>query len=522
MASASRPGFQNSEHSGVIVTIYRQSNDPYSVYRGYDDGPLAMDGRANISGNNPSLISLQTQKHMGAAGQFSFVFKAGPDFRTFFTQVRDDDWIDISFTRGGLQWHLMRGLVDECRRDRTVAGSGATSETWTVIGRDFQKIYEQTPIYLSRYAGSADAAVGAYAYQMVNAPNRIGNVAATVDAFLNGWLTSDANAGRANMLMPPGMPNTQSTFQSTVKPLYTGYTDNPARESVGITLMQPEGIVWDLAKEWSDPGFCELFCELYPQANTFVVDNDEASDIFAYDSGVNAPKGCSPNDTQMTVVLRDKPFPVVDTFLSSVLQMPVGMASPWFSLPLFVVPQQAIVASNIGTSGYERLNAFMASPQMIQEYQKISGIQQSGPLWCPKDMLPHGMRPFDVVGRYVPNTGEENPTILIMSPAQRIQAKDWNCLNAVLLNGTITFGRGVPDLRIGCRLRIPGATEDTDETYYIEGVNHSWSLGQGMKTQVTVTRGWVGSDPDYVAALQAAAGPDQYNLASQATPEKQT
>jgi hypothetical protein len=79
-------------------------------------------------------------------------------------------------------------------------------------------------------------------------------------------------------------------------------------------------------------------------------------------------------------------------------------------------------------------------------------------------------------------------------------------MNPYLLSGTIALGHGRPDIRVGTRIRIPGEGGDTllDETYYVEGVNHSWSLGPGIRTTLQVTRGFIGDDNMLLRAITDA------------------
>lgn len=470
------PGFQSSQRSGCQVIVYRQGLDVFARSTGIGAataGPYTLDG-INERSDRPCLISAQTQKAMGAAGSFSLTCKTPLDL-DLRDEIMDDDWIDILMTLGPTKYHIIRGLVDDVRRVNSVAGSGSTTRVWTISGRDFQKIYEQTPIFFQKFNG--ENLLGAAAFRVVKLENIGGNISDTVKMFLQGFLKKIGKLGRANIAIPPGMPNMGASFVESVKFDDDDYTNIPPRKSISPSLMMPDGMAWDLAKEWSEPTFCELFTELYPKGD--VTDNSD------------------PDTTQMRCVLRDKPFPLVDPSIG----LPIGLASKWFSLPRFSVPRQYVHTDNTGRSTFERLNAFYATPQIVSELMKSTMMQLTAPLWNPRDMFLHGMRRFDVTSRYR-SVGVDDNMILLMSSKMRSIARDFYCMNPYLLSGTISFGCGQPALRIGCRLHIPGNnSEDDDETYYIEGVSHTWSVQQGMRTTATVTRGWKGTESSLISAM---------------------
>lgn len=195
----------------------------------------------------------------------------------------------------------------------------------------------------------------------------------------------------------------------------------------------------------------------------------------------------------MTVVVRDKPFPVVDPSLS-----PNRDSSLWYQLPLFVNPRQAIVASDLGRSGLERYNAFFVAPQLTQEVLGAGGIDLLQPLWSKDDILRHGLRRVDVLSRYTSAKAD----LLTLSETQRLKIRDWYAINPCFLNGTLQLGVGMPDIRVGARVRVPGDAGDSgDETYYVETVSHTWRFGPGLRTALGVTRGWRGTDTEYLQAL---------------------
>jgi hypothetical protein len=411
------------------------------------------------------------------SGSWSCVVKPSktakyPDLREL---IADDDWVDISFIRHGKKWHVMRGMVDEVRRLKGVGGSGATTTQYLVTGRDFGRVWEGTPVWFNRYR--AENAGGGISIRIFGGVNFTGSVSDTVKGILWGFIAQLGAIGRNLWEPPSGVPNTVGgSFVDSVVFDESQFSSDPPRFAIAPQLMDPQGQgCWELAKEWSDPMFCELWCDLVDTTGPF-----------------STAKEIAIGDAAMGVVLRDVPYPT----------LALGMESPWFRLPTFVIPRQAVIDQNIGKSGFERYNAFFVGPQVLQGF----GIQQqldiTAPLWDLEDMKVHGMRRFDVDTHYCADEAD----LITLTKHQREKIRDWYAINPYLYNGTLSLGRGFPEIRIGSRIRIPGVKGPEDqETFYVESVGHTWTFGPGARTNLGVTRGWIGSDSNYLEKLAKIA-----------------
>jgi hypothetical protein len=480
------PGFQGSETSGAEVVFYGQEGDPIMFH----GGVVSPVGRRRED-KDPSLISVSTSKQMGAAsGQWSVTMKPPKGISdSIFDLILDDDWVDIVFYRHGRRWHKMRGLVDERRKTRGITGTGATTELFTITGRSFGKIWETTPIFFSIYTD--DVASGGVSYQLFTGAAGMGNPRQAVERYLFGFLKALEGQGRANWEMPVSMPrNLGESFGNNVIFSYDQFTNDPPRQAINPNFLNPNGMLWQLAQEWSDPMFLELFTDQLP-ANWKDVTQGEAYEI---------------DETDMYAILRDRPFPTIEK----------GKESPWFSLPMFEIPRQMVTTHEVGMGGQERYNAFFVSPQLTQTLVGMGAVDLVKPLWNKDDMLRHGLRRFDVTSKYISDPSEDDHSIATMSESQRTLCRDWYCLNPYMLSGTLGFGVGLPNLRIGTRLRIKDNDPDKDETYYVESVTDDWLFGQGIKTTAGVTRGWVGTDDSYMWALEEMA--DKYETPDPSPP----
>jgi len=491
-----RPGFQGSETSSAEVVIYHREDDPV-LFKSI--GRTQATGRF-ITDEQSCLTAVTTTKGVGGEpGTFSFnLFEGGGD--KLLDRIVDDDWVDITFKRHGRQWHTMRGIVDEIREASSVGSRGATTVIYTVTGRDITKIWKLTPIWFNRF--TLENVAGGVAYQVLSADNIGGySVEETVQRFLREWLEPLGDYGRANWLIPKTVPNFGGqSFLSAMAPFVNPNVNDPRRLSLSTNFMAPQGTAWDLAKEWSDPLFTELF------ADTYLDDAALGSELISQNSSRLISEGYGPADTKMGYILRGKPF----------VEAPLGLDSPWFDLPLHTVAKQDVDRKDVGRGGHERYNAFFVGPQTTQEAVATGIMDLATPLWDEEDILIHGLRRFDVESRYEAPDGSS--TALTLAPFLRQKLRDWYAINPYLFNGTITLGVGRPDIRAGTRVLIPGATRFLDEMYYVEEVTNAWTMGVGLRTNMLVTRGWRGTMTDYVQTVRDLA--DKYRTPLFATPHQ--
>jgi len=472
-------GFQGSETSGPEVVIYPQGDDPVVLT---SPSPLRFAGRQAITAL-PQLIGVQTNKSLdGGAGQWSLAFKPPnkSDGSRFRDRIMDNDWVDITFYRHGRKWHTMRGMVDDVREDKGVSGSGATSGSFTVVGRDNQKSWEDTPLYFDQFA--LEEVKGEAVIRLMNLirDGAGSDPAEMVTLFLWTLFEQQGSFGRSTYTPPKNIPNISAdgSFLSSIDFVGSRYTGHPKRIAILPTTTLHNGSVWDLAKEWSDPMFCELWTDL-------AIDGEDPTPGTEH----------SIKNTRMAVYFRDKPFPLV-----SAGDYPnQGLDSAWFKLPTAVVPLQQLTRHNHGRTGRERYNAFLVAPSMMPE--SIAAARKVlRPLWHLDDIRRHGIRTMDVSSRYKAHLA----TLITMTFDQRHMVRDWYGINPYLYNGNLELAVGRPDIRVGQRVRIPGPTgPESTWTYYVESVAHSWELASGIKTSLGVTRGFQGDDNTLLASVQA-------------------
>jgi hypothetical protein len=488
------PGYQGSERSHGELVIYPQSGDPIIIS---GMGKVEFTGK-KITDEVGSLVSLGTSKTLeSASGTWNAMIKPSAKGAELLDQLTDDDWVDVIFYRHGKRWHVMRGLLDNIQLSERVGSKGATVRSYGLSGRDFGVIFERTPVWFSPYTD--EKITGGVSLQVFGgALNIMGDPSNAVLGFLSGFLDALGSTGRAVWKIPNDVPGLGGQdFGAMIRIMFDkeGFTNDPARIAINPNYLNPVGNLWSLAKEWSDPVFCELFCDtLMPESS---------APVYAVEDISEAP----PEKTVLQVIFRDRTFPT----------QAKGKDSAYYSLLTHVIPRQLITGMTLARGGAERFNAFFVAPQVSQELTGAGAIDLLAPLWSPDDIRRHGLRRFDIQTKYVSTKAE----LLIMSKAQREIVRDWYCMNPYLLHGSVALGRGFPQIHVGQRLIVPSGDPkkpEKDRSFYIEGVSHNWTFGSSTKTNLDVTRGWVGTDDQYINALGALASPSNYVVGNKSEP----
>lgn len=490
-----RIGYQGSETSRAEAIFYTKGEEP--VLRQFSAGSRRFDGRFATDEERPSLIACRTSKTLGGgAGTFSLQVKAQrTDTFDLAEAVVEDDWIDIVFTRHERRFHVMRGLVDDVRPVRQVGSKGATSTIYNITGRDFQKIFEITPVWFDTLLADAPNAAASRIFQE-NGGFFLGPVNTTVNNLLAGFFDEVAGSTLSVWDLPTDLPGVVdghfrvSTPDSPETVLFIDkfFTNDPERGSPIYAARFNPGLstyLWPLVMQYSDPPLVEVYCDL-------AVDNENP--YFQDDVEVDV------EGTRMAVFCRDRPFP---TF-SRLNVFPNPDQGPWFTqIPEYRITKQQGDNFQVGRSGADRKNAFFASPLLVQELGR-GYFNLLRPLADPDDIRRHGFRRMDISSIYFSTDDSVENGLLNMSVGYRELARDYHCLNPLLLNGTIRLGYGRPDIHVGGKLVCEDTSGDENkrETYYIEGVTHDWTYETGTKTSLVVTRGWVGPESRLLSTLE--------------------
>ena len=469
-------------------------------------------------------------------------------------------WVDVTVMgAGGVgggsdKHHVFRGRVMGSGIDAragTVDG-GATEHVFTMQCRGFGYILEQHQVFYDIVSEGVDMAA-AYPHILISPDNKQ-TVKDTCKSLLDGFLiggprlTATAGAppgpgGRSPWEMPSGM-NTKKYAASTVAGGRTYFRDTllflpdsdsraivnypPRINSQSLSWLSPARggeSLWTILQRWNDNPLCDLYTDLVDRATgQFLV------------PGVNS----DPETTTMALILRDKPFPTGTSPLRPGVPttgMSVARDSPWFNekrigqelgyLPTYTIQWSDMVGRSVARSDAARKNAFFIAPVLTAG---LTGtlLDIQSPLWDLIDIQRHGFRPNYYVTPYLldiysattaalpptpPGGGSSQDWIQLLN-TYRERLRDYLCLGAEYLSGTISLGIGRPDIRVGGKLNIETGraavsanSYERSEQYYIEAVSHHWAPVVGMRTELTVTRGLRGGNAERIRALDAVRRP---------------
>lgn len=493
------------QKSSAEISIYPHNSDPIT----FRPRGESVEG----SSSYPQLVSVQTEKNIGMTGTWSAVVKVPrPRVREWEESISDGDWVDIVFTRGGRRYHVMRGMIEGVDPVTTIGASGAEVLAYQLAGFDHQAVFDKTRVWFSTY--SEENIFGGAALRASTLVGRIfgiGGVRETISGILYGFLKELGGYGRSLWSLPAQMPGGGSYFGGSLVRLFDARVDDPARIATGASMMSfDNAALWQLAQEWCDAQFNELWCDLASStpAGLGAVSADviaEIGDSVPYDAyTLGDADALEPDRTRMGLFLRRRPFPTAED--------PDGLeAGAWSRLKTATILPQEVEGLPLHRSGAERVNVIEVVPATLQEIAAAS-MSLLAPLVDVEDVKLRGVRPLSMRSRYhgdVTKGVSDND----LSETQRRMIRDWHCLNPQFFSGQLSLRTLRPGIRVGnvaCVTRNPerlrGREAEDDLTFYVEQVKNTWRAGGAGRTELGVTRGYRGGDDALFAALSRARG----------------
>lgn len=440
------------------------------------------------------VIGVQTQKMLGgASGTFSITVKKPTGFGsrplTSLWTEPENVWVLIQFVTDGVTHDTMLGLIDSVNDDMTRSGGGMRSETFTITGRDFGKVFETTEVYLDQYMGSLLRSVAGMSTVLND--NLIGTPADIVRTLYNLWV-GNQNINEKQWLLPPSLVKKYSAgdaFYSMVHLAINKMTLEKDGRAIQASIASPDSNgtkLWDMMQAVSNGVMNEMFVDM-------------------------CPAGDGTSRMVPALIFRERPFPsysrdngkAVKSVLSSAL---------WEALPEVALDAGDVKARSLAKGGAaHRFNFWALRPGTVPTYgltpvltKPREGVPYGHPGNIPivnyDSIRRHGLRRWEQSTDYIPfynNSAYPNqvPEIKDLSPDEWLRlaadwtrkVHDWYCIAPRELSGTITTTRLLPLVRIGTRVKEH--RPDGDYHYYVEAVAHSWSYPNAGQTTITVTRG---------------------------------
>lgn len=215
-----------------------------------------------------------------------------------------------------------------------------------------------------------------------------------------------------------------------------------------IGLMNFQGSVHDFMKEACDDPFNQFFYEVY--------------------------------DGKPTLVLRETPF----------------NPDKWNALPIHTITDDDVVSEQLGRSDLETYTMYSVGIAN-NEASETDPLSTMGvkPIWYEKYAYKYGLRRLHRLTNYagisVQNQDQGGSGTTDATSKLQAYAKDlfnWNIMNPDFWSGTITV-KGQCYYKIGDRLLYKSEEHGEDYEFFIEGVTHEFTIGEGWITQLSVTRG---------------------------------
>lgn len=302
---------------------------------------------------------------------------------------------------------------------------------------------------------------------------------------------------------------------------------------VSTPIWTQQGSLWSIMNSYSNDVVNELFCDLRPLSLNYASNGIVSG---GYDNGPDELK-YSPSDIANSsppvhyvpaLIFREYPFSTIESVnvFSKILDVDVEniyigaifsktpghtgrvvnnlirplndyvyasnkQAKAYKHLDVVAIQTNDIINETVGRSDHDVCNLMeMYSDGLMGKHAKFM-TQDLQPICTPISIARYGLRVRTYETRFArfssklqTNQGIDNVGTRYKLARWIIMLDHWFQHNIEYLNGTITT-RAFPELRVGYRLDIT----DRNESYYIDGVNHSWHYPEPMTTTITVSRG---------------------------------
>lgn len=443
-----------------------------------------------------------------------------------------NSWIDVSILQHEKSNHIFRGRIQGTQiAIRAGDIGGKSSETvFNVSCRGFGHILTQTQVYYDIVSEGLKLA-GAYSRILIS-PDNFRDLTSTLESLLKGFLDKDTErgTGRPQWRLPDALPanyvgslasvggssvarpfvDRLNFFPKNETRAFQNYPQREASRALSwLSAAKGGENLWSILQKWNDNPLVDLY-----------------TDLVDAETGQYLREGqpTTPNDTAMSVILRDKPFPTGTRQGTKSLRMGEQF---WFDekddeypngyLPVYHVAFTDLSSYNVARSDAARKNAFFVSPTLTQG---LTGtlLDQMAPLWSLEDIEIHGLRSLYYTTPYLIDlytAMKENKDYIELIEIYRERLRDFACLGADYYSGKIETAFGRPDIRVGGKLKIQGSapymatmtesptSDERVEIYHIDQVRHTWSPVRGMRTELTITRGVRGDDTKRVNMLSS-------------------
>jgi hypothetical protein len=297
---------------------------------------------------------------------------------------------------------------------------------------------------------------------------------------------------------------------------------------VSAPIWTQQGTLWSMMNAYSNSIVNELFCDLRPLSKGYTSDTPLIAGGYAREPDEHDLDEFGVRFVP-AMVMREYPFSTIDSVDYSnieILNKPVNKVyvGSIFSkepnkpgrkiyihakalhdyiaeinpnevaikhLDVAVLSVRDIITESIGRSDHDVVNLIeLYSDGFMGKHMKYL-MQDIQPIAVPVSVARHGLRVRTYSTRFARFSKKQTKYSGVDNRGTRHKLVRWLTLldhwyqhNIEYLNGTIST-RAFPEIRVGYRLDI----RERRESYYVEGVNHSWSYPNAMTSSFTLSRG---------------------------------
>jgi len=485
-----------------VITIHTTRENGFG---GGSEGGAFIGGQTELF----ELVSFDSTKQFGpASGQWTITLKRGKGSGSNkpapspldLWKDPEDVWLGISAMINGKLFDVTLGLVDSISEDTFRGGSGERSETFTVTGRDFGKVFEQTNLFVNIFErGGIIPTMPLYDAMW---PTVLGTPATITLALIRAWVGNNGLAD-SQWMLPPSLYG-GSTFYNALNKSTISESVRGDTKALGLLQPDPQGRqLWDALQEYANLVLNELWVDLAPDPGR----SGGSSDLTRNPVNGRMIELLQVRGLRPAVYLRERPFP------SSEFEP----HEKWTRLPTHDLFPEDISARQIVKGGAQhRFNYWMLTAAgsqagalghaaAVQSYAERSGGSQSPisgrpgqyPIYDIDDIRRHGLRKFSQSTRFLPLQDPDIGALFIAVSSRWLKlVHDWYVVAPLEFTGTLTSSYLMPWIRIGHRVREV-MFDGKRIVYYVEGVHHHYSYPGPGSTAITVTRGEP-SDRDFL------------------------
>lgn len=482
MPKDTRVTYTQSTHTRVRVAFYTDAQNGLNI-----DSPVE---------SHPDLgtvIGASTSKQLGSAsGTFSITIKKPAGFRDR-TALRElwlepeDVWVLLQFVVDGQAFDVMLGLIDTVSEDMQRTGAGQRSETYTITGRDFGKVFETLELFVNFFHNPTAPLRSQGALTTTGLENLIGTPAHFIRYLLDTWIGNDG-AAEQQFRLPAGLGG--GFFNDLLQKRFDRMDRSTHGEAVAPNIFQIDqtgGKLWDVLQEYANGGLNELFVDLGLRPGQSPQDGTGLRPTIYLRERVFPTRSEDGRTTSRTKWNRLRTHRLSRSDVMS-RQLAKGGASQRFNYWL-------LLCNGLGTEGFNIAEILQRGVDGV-EYGQPGNI----PIFNTESIQLHGVRRYAFSTKYIPMrelAGDGSPQsdleVFRRLAGQFLKkVHDWYSTAPLELSGKITCSRVQPEIRIGQRVE-----EERSEglvTYYCEGVDHAWTYPNNGVTTLTLTRGEFNGD----------------------------